>query len=1813
MRVFGGGTLLRWLAMLAVALLALASQTGSARAEVICPGFVQGAASRFIFPPSTGLAVLNQCIAERSFASVSFISETAVQVRGLARDTFEPGVPSYYPFAPQLRINNQIFVSSWNGNSPGGPTCVSTTPQGGASVPACHSYNTCREGYVCDWEDILNTNDPSKFAVLRFKSINDTAFDIRVSGGVFETPPAQPLTFEIEHFTQEIAPGEPARLTYRLSNPNTDLRLAASQVAFLHDISFDAPYNSVFPLGGGLPADGFCGANSKVRVSNGANGASMLSFSDIALAPGSSCAFNLHYTVAPMLPRTLRQLTGQVTATFPGQPNLITPGVSDTIEIVAATDINPPVISVANQSMAVKDGVPQSSLTATVTDNRAMEDTLKFYLGSTEIPPNYVFPEGSGDYVVEARATDFAGNTGSATFNVRVVHVVTPGFSASVTPVPAFVGQTATLTYEINLPTDAAALEGLSFAHDVAYAGAALSLQQGDMPAAPCGAGSALTVTGTSFVQFSGGTLTGGETCRFSIPLQVGAPMSVQLLSSPLTATNAETGLTTVTAAINLPFTAQERSTVPPTLVLPADITTTTDAGQPTARVNFTATASDIEDGDLSGAVVLSHASGSDFAIGTTTVTASVTDTAGNSAQGSFTVTVTDGEAPVITAPADVALSIDAGQVTAALDVTGLGSVSDNSGVTPAITYRVGGTILTGAHDFPLGATNVDMSAQDAADNMAQARFQVTVSDAEKPIISASNISQPLDAGSSTASVTMAATASDNSGSATITYALTGGEAIGNPHAFAPGTHSVTATATDPGGNAASAVFEVTVYPDLPLDLSTQVIGGPLLPGAPVTYQVTLTNPNGFSISGAAFGVGLGSSTGTPLAPAGMALSYTGVTGGCTGTLGAAPAGGGLGLLGVDIAIPALGSCTISGQVSVDATTPQGAVPVFGQTFFDNAGGTFDKTVDGLTPIVVGAIVDSQAPVLTLPSDIAVVTDAGAATAAVSFTVSALDGVDGDLSGAVVLSHVSGSAFPIGTTTVTASVTDTAGNTAQGSFRVTVTDTEPPVLTAPADIVVANDVGKVTAPVTVTSLGAVSDNSGVTPAIRYSIDGVALTGPYDFPLGVTTVTMDATDSSGNAAPQQSFTVTVGDDIAPVITPPADITTVTDPLRTTAHLDVTGLGAVSDNTGIAPAIRYAIGGVALTGAYDFPVGVTTVTMDAVDTGGNHAAQARFDVTVALRAGPTIALSSDVSQLAAGEPATITFALSAAATDFDQTDISVAGGTLSGFTGSGASYSVVFTADGTVSPAVISVGDDAFTDAVGTPNRDEADADNTLSLTVTMDRSTALISDLSGPQGGVYSARITLSHPSSDFTAEDLALVNASAVLTGSGASYEVTLTPLEQGLVSVAVKAASFTGATGQSNATASNTASAVFDSQGSDVVITGLPRSFSGTGAFSATIRFSEAVSGFELTDIALGNATAGGFSGAGAAYSVVIYPTGRGDATVQIPAGAALDAAGNGNRASPVVILKNTTVAETQKKIARFISGRTNQLVANQPDLTCHLTGGCGGGGFNAQVTRNMMSFDMTSPRESSVWFSLSGSRSQSGGTTSDYVFGALGTHLKIHDHLLVGMMVVLDHVASRDASGRINGRGWMAGPYVVSKHPRHPLYFEGRVLAGTSENTISPFNTYRDNFDTRRILAQVKVSGELQLGKLTVTPSLSGSYASDRQSAYNDSLGNLIGAQSFEMYQTELGVNLTRTTLIMGHPWVLQGGLSGLVSGTATHGGPAGTTPDFIGGRGKVRLSAATELGRGARINLSTSYDGIGTPNYESIGLEFSFLWDF
>lgn len=80
-----------------------------------------------------------------------------------------------------------------------------------------------------------------------------------------------------------------------------------------------------------------------------------------------------------------------------------------------------------------------------------------------------------------------------------------------------------------------------------------------------------------------------------------------------------------------------------------------------------------------------------------------------------------------------------------------------------------------------------------------------------------------------------------------------------------------------------------------------------------------------------------------------------------------------------------------------------------------------------------------QGPELTVPQDITVDTN-DPSGAAVAFQVSATDVADGKLGIPLTptCEPASGSLFPVGTTEVTCSVTDSHGNTATGSFHVTV-------------------------------------------------------------------------------------------------------------------------------------------------------------------------------------------------------------------------------------------------------------------------------------------------------------------------------------------------------------------------------------------------------------------------------------------------------------------------------------------------------------------------------------------------------------------------------------------------------------------------------------------------------------------------------------------------------------------------------------------------------------------------------------------------------
>jgi hypothetical protein len=957
----------------------------------------------------------------------------------------------------------------------------------------------------------------------------------------------------------------------------------------------------------------------------------------------------------------------------------------------------------------------------------------------------------------------------------------------------------------------------------------------------------------------------------------------------------------------------------------------------------------------------------------------------------------TDRIAPELTPPSDQSATTDAGQATASLNVTSLGSASDNADSSIDIAYAIGSTTITGSYDFPVGETTVTMSASDAAGNDATpVTFKVVVSDEESPALTApSNQEITTESGASTASldVTDLGSVSDNvDSSLSITYYV-GSAALSGAYDFPLGDTTVTMMASDAAGNSAQDTFTVTVNPG-----------------------------------------------------------------------------------------------------------------------------------------------DATAPVLTAPSDQTAATAVGASTAALDVT--SLGSGSDNLDDVVTITYKVGDTvldgaydFPIGETTVTMDATDAAGNAAaQVSFTVTITpgDATAPVLTAPSDQTAATAVGASTAALDVTSLGSGSDNLDDVVTIIYKVGDTVLDGAYDFPIGETTVTMDATDVAGNAAAQVSFTVTItpGDATAPVLTAPSDQTASTEPDATTTSLDVTSLGSGSDDIDDSVTIIYKVGDTVLDGAYDFPIGETTVTMDATDVAGNDAVQVSFVVTVLDGTPPPEPTITDV---VVNDDKTLT---------------------VTGTAQAGATVTVTFPDGSTVE----TTASGAATSAKGRVNRD----------------STAVFAAATG----TYTATSATPQTSGD--------VSAYSSTTGGGASAS----------------------------------ASVAVDATSPDVVLSGGPSDgISANESFTVTATFNEVVTGFSASDVVAQNASVTAVTGSGSDYTISLRATGAGTVTVEVPAGAAEDAASNPTNASNTLVFDDTTVVETQKQIAGFLYNRANQLISNQPELIGFLSqNGIGSGTLDAYVTRGAGNFNLASRGGLPVWFRLQGSWSEDDTTEARYAFGAVGGHLTLSDRLLVGAMLQFDHLHQDQGSRRVEGTGWMVGPYAVAQISDQALYVEGRVLYGQSSNKVAPFGTYEDSFDTTRVLAQLRVAGDIKKGDTIFTPYIDAAYANEEQDAYVDSLGNSIGAQKIHLRQASFGVGFA-TPLPIGaaDQAVLTGGLAGVWSSTSGTAVADTVLPSYAGWRAKLDLGLRYAWENGSKLALAARYDGLGSAGYKDVGLSLDYSLKF
>ncbi|MBW2938435.1 HYR domain-containing protein, partial [Aureisphaera sp. CAU 1614] len=147
---------------------------------------------------------------------------------------------------------------------------------------------------------------------------------------------------------------------------------------------------------------------------------------------------------------------------------------------------------------------------------------------------------------------------------------------------------------------------------------------------------------------------------------------------------------------------------------------------------------------------------------------------------------------------------------------------------------------------------------------------------------------------------------------------------------------------------------------------------------------------------------------------------------------------------------------TANGQASTDIGVSEQPAPAVGQSLQLIGSGNLYSDFSWTGPVAEspGTINVNQTfsggagnpPVISCPSTIMINNTAGECSAVANYAGTAIDTEDGDISGDIVYSPPSGSTFPVGTTTVTASVTDSDGNTSTCTFDVTVNDVEDPVV-----------------------------------------------------------------------------------------------------------------------------------------------------------------------------------------------------------------------------------------------------------------------------------------------------------------------------------------------------------------------------------------------------------------------------------------------------------------------------------------------------------------------------------------------------------------------------------------------------------------------------------------------------------------------------------------------------------------------------------------------------------------------------------------------
>ncbi|MFZ4303512.1 BapA/Bap/LapF family large adhesin [Acinetobacter baumannii] len=737
---------------------------------------------------------------------------------------------------------------------------------------------------------------------------------------------------------------------------------------------------------------------------------------------------------------------------------------------------------------------------------------------------------------------------------------------------------------------------------------------------------------------------------------------------------------------------------------------------------------------------------------------------------------------------------------------------------------------------------------------------------------------------------------------------------------LADGPHTITVTATDAAGNVGNDTAVVTidtVAPNAPvLDPinATDPVSGQAEPGS----TVTVTYPDGTTAT-----VVAGPDGSWSVPNPGNLVDGDTVTATATD-----PAGNtslpGTGTVSADITAPV---------VALDDVLTNDSTPALTGTVNDPTA-TVVVNVDGVDYPAVNngdgtwTLADNTLPVLAdgphtvsvtatdaagnVGNDTAVVTiDTVAPNAPVLDPINATDPVSGQAEPGSTVTVT----YPDGTTatvvagpdgswsvpnpgnlvdgdTVTATATDPAGNTSLPGTGTVSADITAPVV-ALDDVLTNDSTPALTGTVNDPTATVVVNVDGVDyPAVNNG-DGTWTLADNTLPTladGPHTITVTATDAAGNVG-NDTAVVTIDtslpvvslDDLTTNDTTPALTGAIDDPTATVV-VNVDGIDYPATNNGDG---TWTLADNTLPVLADGP---HTVSVTATDVAGNVSTPVTGTVTVDATA-PTLAITTDDLALAAGEDANITFTFSEAVAGFDVSDITVVGGTLTGLTTTdNITWTAVFTPDGTGTAPSIAVADGSYTDVAG--NLGTGDV---------LDGTDGFIVDLVAPVVTFADVSTNDTTPALTGTIDD---PTATVVVTVDGVDYPAvnngdgtwtladnTLPVLADGPHTVSVTATDVAG-----NVSTPVTGTVTVDATAPTLAITTDDLALAAGEDANITFTFSEAVAGFDVSDITVVGGTLTGLTTTdNITWTAVFTPDGTGTApSIAVADGSYTDVAGN-------------------------------------------------------------------------------------------------------------------------------------------------------------------------------------------------------------------------------------------------------------------------------------------------------------------------------